>query len=75
MKPREACRSRPSSGSTGSGSRANRSRMRRADTDALRKDGTVRTRALKVELSLVPWDRNRVMVPYRIFPDHSRYRQ
>ena len=49
--------------------------MRRADTDALRKDGTVRTRALKVELSLVPWDRNRVMVPYRIFPDHSRYRQ
>ena len=50
-------------GSTGSGSRAYRSRIRRADTDALRNDGTVRTRALKAELSLAPWDRNSVMVP------------
>ena len=75
VKPWEARLSSPSSGSTGSGSRAYRSRIRRADTDALRNDGTVRTRALKAELSLAPWDRNSVMVPYRILPDHSRYRQ
>ena len=53
----------PSRGWQGSRSMAMSSRIRWAETEALRKLGTVFTRALKEVVSFVPWERKSVMVP------------